>query len=114
MSELKTSVESLKGKLQRLDRDKTDLEARVVELAAEKKEAEVSKEDHGYEMMAAGFERARRQTEFFYPDLKFDNLDPIKVVHNGALVEDDEVDVEGGGDHDPQGGDDHNPGEGEA
>ncbi|MED6204375.1 hypothetical protein PIB30_008502 [Stylosanthes scabra] len=112
--QLKSDVEGLKGKLQKLDRDKTDLEARVVELAGEKKDAEMSKEDHGYEMMAAGFERARRQAEFFYPNLKFDNLDPIKVVHNGALVDDDEVDVKGGGDHVPQGGDDHNPGEGGA
>ncbi|MED6123049.1 hypothetical protein PIB30_045603 [Stylosanthes scabra] len=104
MSELKTGVESLKGKLQRLDRDKTDLEARVVELAAEKKEAEMSKENHGYTMLEIGFERARKQAEFFYPDLKFDNLDPIKVVHNGALVDDDEVDEEGGDDHNPKDG----------
>ncbi|MED6109235.1 hypothetical protein PIB30_031551 [Stylosanthes scabra] len=97
-------MEQLKGKLQKLDKEKTELEVRVVELCVEKKEVETSKEDHGYEMMAAGFERARQQAEFFYPDLKFDNLDPIKVVHNGKLVDDDEVDVEGGGDHDPQGG----------
>ncbi|MED6180576.1 hypothetical protein PIB30_011337 [Stylosanthes scabra] len=100
MLELKTDVEGLKGKLQKLDKDKTDLEARVVELAVEKKEAETSKENHGYAMLEIVFERARKQAEFFYPDLKFDNLDPIKVVYNGALVDDDEVDVEGGGDHD--------------
>ncbi|MED6174166.1 hypothetical protein PIB30_066427, partial [Stylosanthes scabra] len=97
-----TDVESLKGKLQKLDKDKTDLEARVVELAVEKKEAETSEGNHGYPMLEIGFERARKQAEFFYPDLKFDNLDPIKVVHNGALVDDDEVDVEGGGDHNPK------------
>ncbi|MED6209005.1 hypothetical protein PIB30_050421 [Stylosanthes scabra] len=74
----------------------------VVELAVEKKEAEKSKENHGYAMLEIGFERARKQAEFFYLDLKFDNLDPIKVVHNSALVDDDEVDVEGGGDHDPE------------
>ncbi|MED6203993.1 hypothetical protein PIB30_005000 [Stylosanthes scabra] len=101
MLELKTDVEGLKGKLQKLDKEKTDLEARVVELAVEKKEAKTSKENHGYAMLEIGFERARNQAEFFYPDLKFDNMDPIKVVHNGALVDDDKVDEEGGGDHDP-------------
>ncbi|MED6120674.1 hypothetical protein PIB30_023140 [Stylosanthes scabra] len=104
MLELKSTVEGLKGKLQKFEKEKTEFEARVVELCVEKKEAEQSKEDHGYDMMAAGFERARKQAEFLYPDIKFDNLDPVKVVHNGALVDDDEVDLEGG--------DDHNPGEG--
>ncbi|MED6144047.1 hypothetical protein PIB30_011840 [Stylosanthes scabra] len=101
LSELKSSVEQLKGKLQKLDKEKTELEARVVELCVKKKEAETSKEDHGFVMMEAGFERARKQAEFFFPDLKFDKLDPIKVVHNGALVDDDEVDLEGGDDHNP-------------
>ncbi|MED6217137.1 hypothetical protein PIB30_015038 [Stylosanthes scabra] len=59
--ELKADIKSLKRKFQKLDKDKTDLEARVA--------------------------------EYFYPDLKFDKLDPIKVVHNGALVDDDEVEV---------------------
>ncbi|MED6143821.1 hypothetical protein PIB30_009321 [Stylosanthes scabra] len=99
--EWKAGIESLKGKLQKLDKDKTDLEARVVELCVEKKEVETSKENHSYAMLEIGFERARKQAEFFYPDLKFDKLDPIKVVHNEALVDDDEVDLEGGGDHDP-------------
>ncbi|MED6198299.1 hypothetical protein PIB30_064895 [Stylosanthes scabra] len=102
--ELKTDHEQLKGKLQKFDKDRTELEARVVELCAEKKEAEISKEDHSYTMMEAGFERARKQAEYFYPDLKFDKLDPIKVVHNGALVDDDDVDLEGGGDHNPEDG----------
>ncbi|MED6159174.1 hypothetical protein PIB30_039852 [Stylosanthes scabra] len=102
LSDLKSSVEQLKGKLQKMDKEKTKLEARVVELCIQKKEAETSKEDHGYDMMAAGFERAHKQAEFLFPDIKFDKLDPIKVVHNGALVDDDEVDLEGGGDHDPE------------
>ncbi|MED6182458.1 hypothetical protein PIB30_028587 [Stylosanthes scabra] len=55
--ELKTTVEGLKGKLQKFEKDKTELEARVVELCVKKKEAEQSKEDHGHDMMAAGFER---------------------------------------------------------
>ncbi|MED6163828.1 hypothetical protein PIB30_083808 [Stylosanthes scabra] len=102
VSELKTDVEGLKGKLQKLEKDKIELEARVVELYVQKKEAETSKEDHGFVMMEAGFERARKQAEFFFPDLKFDKLDPIKVMHNGALVDDDEVDLEGGDDHNPE------------
>ncbi|MED6176929.1 hypothetical protein PIB30_093024 [Stylosanthes scabra] len=89
-------------KLQKLEKDKTELEARLVELFGEKKKAEESKEDHGYDMMAAGFERARKQAQFFFPELKFDKLDLIKVVHNGTLVDDDEVDLEGGNDYDPE------------
>ncbi|MED6179942.1 hypothetical protein PIB30_005741 [Stylosanthes scabra] len=92
----------LKGKLQKLDKEKTELEARVVELCVQKKEAETSKENHGYAMLEIGFERARKQAEYFHPDLKFDNLDPIKVVHNGTLIDDDEVDLEGGDDHNPE------------
>ncbi|MED6217848.1 hypothetical protein PIB30_021325 [Stylosanthes scabra] len=60
LAELKSDVEGLKGKLERLDKDKTDLEARVVELAVEKKEAETSKENHGYAMLEIGFKRARK------------------------------------------------------
>ncbi|MED6217481.1 hypothetical protein PIB30_018116 [Stylosanthes scabra] len=96
---LKADVEQLKGKLQKFDKEKIELEARVVELCVQKKEAETSKEDHGYSMMEAGFERAQKQAEYFFPGLKFDKLDPIKVVHNGTLVDDDEVDLEGSGDH---------------
>ncbi|MED6172570.1 hypothetical protein PIB30_051282 [Stylosanthes scabra] len=85
-----------------LEKDKTDLKSRVVELCGQKKEAEVNKENHGYNMLLVGFERAKKQAEFLYPEMSFDKLDPIKVVHNGALVDDDEVDCEGGGDHDPE------------
>ncbi|MED6133704.1 hypothetical protein PIB30_030562 [Stylosanthes scabra] len=102
--ELKVEHVQLKGKLQKLDKEKTKLEARVVELCVQKKEAEMSREDHGYDMMASGFERARKQVAFLYPDIKFDNLDLVKVVHNGALVDDDEVDLEGGDDHNPEEG----------
>ncbi|MED6132964.1 hypothetical protein PIB30_023862 [Stylosanthes scabra] len=102
--ELKVEHDQLKGKLQKLDKEKTELEARVVELCVQKKEAETSREDHGYDMMAAGFKRARKQAAFLYPDIKFDNLDPVKVVHNGVLVDDDEVDLEGGDDHNPKEG----------
>ncbi|MED6169871.1 hypothetical protein PIB30_025285 [Stylosanthes scabra] len=100
--QLKADHDQLKGKLQKFEKEKTELEARVVELCVEKKEAKTSKENHGYVKLEIGFERARKQAEYFYPNLKFDKLDPIKVVHNGALVDDDEVDVEGGGDHDPE------------
>ncbi|MED6225156.1 hypothetical protein PIB30_090975 [Stylosanthes scabra] len=102
--ELKADHGQLKGKLQKLDKEKTELEARVVELCVQKKEAETSKEDHGYDMLAAGFERARKQAAFLFPDIKFDILDPVKVVHNGALVDDDEVDLEGGDDRNSEEG----------
>ncbi|MED6203938.1 hypothetical protein PIB30_004068 [Stylosanthes scabra] len=55
--ELKSDIESLKRKLQKVDKDKTDLEARVVELCVEKKELETNKENHGYTMLEIGFER---------------------------------------------------------
>ncbi|MED6208671.1 hypothetical protein PIB30_047464 [Stylosanthes scabra] len=95
--ELKGENVSLKGKVQNLEKDKSVLESRVVELCGQRKEADVSKENHGYDMLLVGFERAKRQAEFFFLEVKFDKLDPIKVVHNGALVDDDEVDVEGWG-----------------
>ncbi|MED6210034.1 hypothetical protein PIB30_060245 [Stylosanthes scabra] len=40
IEEMKTDVEKLKGKLQRLEKDKTQLEARVAELCVERKELE--------------------------------------------------------------------------
>ncbi|MED6138733.1 hypothetical protein PIB30_077246 [Stylosanthes scabra] len=98
----KSENEELKGSVQKLEKDKGDLETRVVELCAQKKEAETGKEHHGYEMLLVGFERAKKQANFFFREMKFDKLDPIKVVHNGALVDDDEVDVEGGDDHNPE------------
>ncbi|MED6186780.1 hypothetical protein PIB30_070050 [Stylosanthes scabra] len=99
---LKNENADLNGKLQILEKNKAELEARVVELCGQKKAAEFSKEEHGYDMLLAGFERAKKQAEFLFIDVSFDKLDPIKVVHDGALVDDDEVDVEGGGDHDPE------------
>ncbi|MED6197861.1 hypothetical protein PIB30_060764 [Stylosanthes scabra] len=89
----------LKGKMQSLEKDKTDLKTRVAELCAQKKEAGTSKEHHGYEMLLVGFDKAKEQVGFFAPGIKFDKMSPIQVVHNGALVDDDEVD---GGDHNPE------------
>ncbi|MED6162376.1 hypothetical protein PIB30_069861 [Stylosanthes scabra] len=91
--DLKSENQELKGR--------GDLEARVVKVCAQKKEAETGKE-HGYEMLLVGFEKAKKQAKFFFPEMKFDKLDPIKVVHNEALVDDDEVDVEGGDDNNPE------------
>ncbi|MED6202070.1 hypothetical protein PIB30_101711 [Stylosanthes scabra] len=96
--ELKGENAVLKGKVQGLEKDKLDLKSRVVELCGQKKETEVNKENYGYDMLLFGFERAKKQAEFLFPEVKFDKLDPIKVVHNRALVDDDEVDCEGGGD----------------
>ncbi|MED6188407.1 hypothetical protein PIB30_085645 [Stylosanthes scabra] len=93
---------SLKGKVHGLEKDKSDLESSVVELCGQKKKAEVTKENRGYDMLLVGFDRAKRKAELFFPEMKFDKLDPIKVVHNGALVDDDEVDLEGGDDHNPE------------
>ncbi|MED6189346.1 hypothetical protein PIB30_095088 [Stylosanthes scabra] len=100
--EVKTESEELKKKVQKLEKERTDLEARVVELCGQKKEVETSKEEHGYDMLLVGFARAKRQAEFFFPEASFDKLYPIKVVHNGALIDDDEVDMEGGDDHNPE------------
>ncbi|MED6127198.1 hypothetical protein PIB30_085795 [Stylosanthes scabra] len=100
--ELKNDNITLKEKVQSWEKDKLDLESHVVELCGQKKAVEISKENHGYDMLLVGFERAKKQAEFFFPEMKFDKLDPIKVVHNGVLVDDDEVDVKGGGDHDPE------------
>ncbi|MED6220289.1 hypothetical protein PIB30_043484 [Stylosanthes scabra] len=99
LKELKDKVAGLKGEVQKLEKGKTDLETRLVEVYGQKKEAETSEEHHGYEMLIIGFEGAKSQAEFFYPKMDFGKLDPIKVVHNGALVDDDEVEAEGGGEH---------------
>ncbi|MED6213523.1 hypothetical protein PIB30_094201 [Stylosanthes scabra] len=80
------------------EKELLDLKSENGELKG-KKEAETGKEHHGYEMLLVGFERAKKQANFFFPEMEFDKLDPIKVVHNGALVDDDEVEVEGGDDH---------------
>ncbi|MED6115095.1 hypothetical protein PIB30_086881 [Stylosanthes scabra] len=94
--------DELRAKKEACQKREENLESRVVELCGQKKEAETSKEDHGYEMLLVGFARAKKQAELFFPEVKFDKLDPIKVVHNGALVDDDEVGIEGGDDHDPE------------
>ncbi|MED6115691.1 hypothetical protein PIB30_093132 [Stylosanthes scabra] len=65
--DLKNENKELKRKVEKLEKDKTGLEARVVELCGQKKEAETSKEHHGYEMLVVGFERARKQAGFFFP-----------------------------------------------
>ncbi|MED6152982.1 hypothetical protein PIB30_097202 [Stylosanthes scabra] len=50
--DLKSENEELKRKVEKLEKDKTGLEARVVKLCVQKKEAETSKEHHGYEMLS--------------------------------------------------------------
>ncbi|MED6171836.1 hypothetical protein PIB30_044477 [Stylosanthes scabra] len=90
--EIRSENSVLKANMQGLEKDKTDLETRVVELCTQKKEDETSKEHHG----------AKKQAEFFALGVKFDKINPIQVAHNGALVDDDEVDAEGGGNHNPE------------
>ncbi|MED6196110.1 hypothetical protein PIB30_044170 [Stylosanthes scabra] len=50
---LKEENDELRVKITKLSKDKKDLESRVVEVCGERKEAEVSKKAHGFEMFAA-------------------------------------------------------------
>ncbi|MED6173250.1 hypothetical protein PIB30_057598 [Stylosanthes scabra] len=100
---LKEEGVKLKAKVSLLGKDKADLENRVVELCGEKKEAEVSKKAHGFEMFAAAWDRSKAQIELLVPGADLEKMDLVKVVYNGELVDDDQVPAEGS--------DDHNPGE---
>ncbi|MED6143380.1 hypothetical protein PIB30_005652 [Stylosanthes scabra] len=102
---LKDESEELKSKVAKLSKDKKDLESRVVELCGEKKEAEMSKKNHGFEMFTAAWDRAKAQAKLFVPCVKFDKMDPVKVIYKGELVDDDQIPVEGNA------SDDHNPAE---
>ncbi|MED6171016.1 hypothetical protein PIB30_036775 [Stylosanthes scabra] len=66
-----------------------------------KKEAEVSKKAHGFEMFAAAWDRAKAQIELLVPGADLKKMDPVKVVCKGELVDDDQVPAEESGDHDP-------------
>ncbi|MED6174322.1 hypothetical protein PIB30_068004 [Stylosanthes scabra] len=98
---LKEENAELKGKVAKLVKDKKDLETRVVEVCGERKEAEVSKKAHGFEMFAAAWDTAKAQAELFAPGVSFDKMDHGKVVYNGELVDDDQVPAEGSDDHNP-------------
>ncbi|MED6127146.1 hypothetical protein PIB30_085334 [Stylosanthes scabra] len=98
---LKEENEDLKNKVSKFSNDKKDLEGRVVELCGEKKEAKVSKKDHGCEMFAIAWERAKALAELLAPGVKLDKMDPAKVVYKGELIDDDQVPGEGGDDHNP-------------
>ncbi|MED6177488.1 hypothetical protein PIB30_098561 [Stylosanthes scabra] len=100
---LKEENDELRAKIVKLSKDKKDLESRVVEVCGERKEAEMSKKTHGFEMFPVAWDRAKAQAELFAPGVKFDKMDPVKVVYKGELVDDDQVPAEGS--------DDHNPGE---
>ncbi|MED6179559.1 hypothetical protein PIB30_001852 [Stylosanthes scabra] len=91
----------LKTKMSQLTKEKSELENRVVELVGEKKEAEVSKKSHGFEMFAAAWDRAEAQIELFVPGVNLEKMDPVKVVYKGQLVDDDQVPTEGSDDHNP-------------
>ncbi|MED6187335.1 hypothetical protein PIB30_075444 [Stylosanthes scabra] len=77
---LKEEGEKMKAKVSQLSKDKADLENRVVELCGEKKEAEVSKNAHGFEMFAAAWDRAKSQIELLVPGTDLEKMDPVKVV----------------------------------
>ncbi|MED6168864.1 hypothetical protein PIB30_015698 [Stylosanthes scabra] len=98
---LKEENEGLKTKVSHLSKDKTSLENRVAEPCGEKKEAKVSKKAHGFEMFAAAWDRAKAQIELLVPGADLKKMDLVKVVYKEELVDDDQVPVEGSGDHDP-------------
>ncbi|MED6160715.1 hypothetical protein PIB30_054001 [Stylosanthes scabra] len=77
---LKEQNAELKVKVAKLVKDKKDLETRVVEVCGERKEAEVSKKAHGFEMFAAAWDRAKAQAEQFAHGVSFEKMDPVKVV----------------------------------
>ncbi|MED6131221.1 hypothetical protein PIB30_007910 [Stylosanthes scabra] len=91
----------LKTKVTQLTKDKSELENRIVELVGEKKEAEVSKKAHRFEMFAAAWDRAKAQVELFVPGVNLKKMDPVKVVYKGQLVDDDQVPADGSDDHNP-------------
>ncbi|MED6195642.1 hypothetical protein PIB30_039794 [Stylosanthes scabra] len=91
---LKEENDELKARIAKLSKDKKDLETRV-EVCGERKEAEVSKKAHGFEMLAAAWDRAKAQAELFAPGVSFDKMDPVKVIYKGELVDDDQIQWKG-------------------
>ncbi|MED6213312.1 hypothetical protein PIB30_091932 [Stylosanthes scabra] len=71
-----------------------------VKVSEERKDAEVSKKAHGFEMFAAAWDRAKAQANCC-PWVSFEKMDPVKVVYNGELADDDQVPAEGSDDHNP-------------
>ncbi|MED6137330.1 hypothetical protein PIB30_064021 [Stylosanthes scabra] len=98
---LKEENDGLKVTIAKLSKDKKDLEGRVVEVCGERKEAEMSKKAHGYEMFAVAWDRAKAQIELLVPGADLEKMDPVKVVYKGELVDDDQVPAEGSDDHNP-------------
>ncbi|MED6146600.1 hypothetical protein PIB30_035984 [Stylosanthes scabra] len=98
---LKEENDGLKVTISNLSKDKKDLEGRVVEVCGERKEAEVSKRAHEFEMFAAAWDRAKAQIELLLPGADLEKMDPVKVVYKGELVDDDQVPAEGRDDHNP-------------
>ncbi|MED6163473.1 hypothetical protein PIB30_080230 [Stylosanthes scabra] len=98
---LKEENDELRVTIAKLNKDKKDLESRVVEVCRERKEAEVSKWAHGFEMFAAAWDRAKAQIELLVPGADLENMDPVKVAYKGELVDDDQVPAEGSDDHNP-------------
>ncbi|MED6138588.1 hypothetical protein PIB30_075685 [Stylosanthes scabra] len=93
--------EDLRNKVAKVSKDKQDLKDRVVELCGKKKETEESKKQHGFEMFVVAWESAKAQAELFAPGVKFEEIDHLKVVYKGGLIDDDQVPSEGSDDHNP-------------
>ncbi|MED6161751.1 hypothetical protein PIB30_063722 [Stylosanthes scabra] len=83
---LKEKNGKLKAKVSQLCKEKSELENRIAELCGEKKKL-----------------KAKAQIELFVLGVDLEKMDPVKVVYNVELVDDDQVPAEGS--------DDHNPGE---
>ncbi|MED6214080.1 hypothetical protein PIB30_099552 [Stylosanthes scabra] len=99
-----------KGDLDLLDRAGKVAVARYMQVQAARfmcitreleKEAEESKKQHGFQMFAVARDRAKAQAELLAPGVKFDKMDPVKVVYNGELIDDEQVLMEGSDDHNP-------------
>ncbi|RYR78019.1 hypothetical protein Ahy_A01g002749 [Arachis hypogaea] len=89
-------VNSLQEKLTLCEKSKKNLkeknmslEARLLVLGVEKKQAEAEKEDHGLEMFVASFERTVEQVKLLAPIVDLAMMDPCKMVVDGQLVEDE-------------------------
>ncbi|RYQ96564.1 hypothetical protein Ahy_B08g092360 [Arachis hypogaea] len=98
VNQLGEKLKEAEVSLKKFGEEKVVLEARIVGLGVEKKQAEDDKENHGLEMFAAGFDRAVEQAKFLMPDGDLSRIDPCKVIVGGELVEDDD-DVKGQGEN---------------
>ncbi|MED6120020.1 hypothetical protein PIB30_017043 [Stylosanthes scabra] len=65
---MKTNVNILEEDLKKRDAKIADLEERLIEPVALRKEAEENKHNYRFEMFAKGFNKTASQVKFFYPE----------------------------------------------